>query len=603
MKLKYFFFIILVSILNVSGSCKENENITEVSVSEKPTLEETKFIQPFAGTDELGRTLPSYETIGNLKQKKQVGIFYFLWQGDNASKISEKYWDLSKIIPAHPEVLKDGDNPFWGSTSRGFFYFWGEPIYGYYRGDDYWVHLKNMQLLADANVDFLVIDATNTIIYPDQSEALMLAIKKLLSQGKKAPKLVYYTNTESGKTMQNIYNTFYKKGAPRYHPETWYNLEGKPLIIGRTKEAQGKDYENFFTFREAQWPNETVQKNGWPWIDFQRPQTVYINYKGQREIINVSVSQHPNHIAGMGGSAFYGNMDNWGRSYRNGSYGNPETDIVHGYNFQEQWDYALKQDVSFIFITGWNEWVAGRWGSTDDNPEHSYFCDQASPEYSRDIEPTFTAGIKDNYYMQMIANIRRYKGMNTLLEVSKEKIINNFNDWNDVKPLYIDYTDDTQHRNHPGAESNPPKTYINSTGKNDFYILKVARDSKNLYFYAETANNISSDKSNNWMNLYLNSDRKHTTGWYGYDYRIINGNQLQRYTNNKWESFKTIETKQEVKKIMYVFPAEYLSLNTSTLNFEFKWSDNMQTKDPMDWYVNGDVSPEGRFNYIYKTTK
>lgn len=33
-----------------------------------------------------------------------------------------------------------------------------------YWGDDYWVHLRNMQLLTDAQVDFLVIDATNALI-------------------------------------------------------------------------------------------------------------------------------------------------------------------------------------------------------------------------------------------------------------------------------------------------------------------------------------------------------------------------------------------------------------------------------------------------------
>ena len=33
---------------------------------------------------------------------------------------------------------------------------------------------------------------------------------------------------------------------------------------------------------------------------------------GEREIINVSVSQHPNPDAGMGGSAFYAAIqDNW----------------------------------------------------------------------------------------------------------------------------------------------------------------------------------------------------------------------------------------------------------------------------------------------------
>ena len=38
-----------------------------------------------------------------------------------------------------------------------------------------------------------------------------------------------------------------------------------------------------------------------------------------------------------------------------------------------------------------------------------------------------------------------------------------------------------------------------------------------------------------------------------------------------------------------------------TLNFEFKWSDNMQQEsDVMDFYLHGDVAPAGRYNFIYR---
>ncbi|MGI6135128.1 MAG: hypothetical protein ACOYD8_05600, partial [Petrimonas mucosa] len=452
----------------------------------------------------------------------------------------------------------------------------------------------------DAQVDFLVLDATNALIYERQSHALMKAIRTLQEQGANPPRLVYYTNTESGKTMQKIYDTFYREGAPVRFPETWYYLEGKPLIIGRTKEAQDKEYWSFFTFREAQWPNEPNQDNGWPWIDFTRPQHVFSNLKGEREIINVSVCQHPNPEAGMGGSAFYGNMDNWGRSYRNGEMGNPETDIFWGYNFQEQWDYALEQDLPFIFITGWNEWVAGRWGSTDNNPEHSYFCDQASPEYSRDIEPTLTAGLKDNYYMQMIANIRKYKGMSQIPQAGGERNITKWADWNKVKLLYTDYRGDTQMRDHPGAESNPPRRYVNKTGRNDFVNMKVARSKTEIFFLAETAEPIVRGDDETWMRLYINQDSDHTTGWHGYDLRVNGGKELQKFTGEKWETLAPVNLKIEGNRLMYTIPLEVIAGKNGTISFEFKWSDNMQQEDPMDWYINGDVAPGGRLNFIYR---
>ena len=596
-----YFLLIFIAILSMSSSRKENSPLSDNTIITGEMSDETSYRHPLAAADELGRVLPGYEEVGNVKENRAVGIFYFLWQGDKASKTSEWKWDLSKIIPRHPEVLEDGDHEDWGSINRGRYYFWGEPLFGYYRGDDYWVHLRNMQLLTDAQVDFLVIDATNALIYETQSAALMKAIRSLQQHGKNPPRLVYYTNTKSSDTMQKIYDTYYRSGAALHYPETWYLLEGKPLIIGRSKEAQGSDYQSFFTFRESQWPNEPVRENGWPWIDFVRPQHVYKNLKGEREIINVSVAQHPNPAAGMGGSAFYGNRENWGRSYRKGNAGNPEKDILYGYNFQEQWDHALAQNVPFIFITGWNEWIAGRWNSLDGNPEHSCFVDQANPEYSRDIEPTLTAGLKDNYYMQMVANIRRYKGVNPVPWASKQQKITDWRDWDKVKPIYMDYQGDTEERNHPGAVSNPVTRYINKTGRNDFVTLKVARDGKNIFFLAETAKTIVPGDDERWMRLYINSDRNHKTGWKGYDLRVNGGEDLQRYSDGKWNAIAGVTIKQEGNRLMYIFPVSLIPHKRDKLNFEFKWSDNMQAEDPMDWYLNGDVAPEGRFNYIYQT--
>ncbi|QRR02156.1 hypothetical protein [Dyadobacter sandarakinus] len=558
----------------------------------------TSLAQPLAGTDDLGRTLPLNDAVGNPKPNRQVGIFYFLWH-DTAPA---RHWDLHEIVSKHPEVLEDFDHPEWGgdpkSGSVGMYY-WGQPIYGYYKADDYWVHLRSMQLLTDAGVDFVVIDATNRLTYGKQADVLMQAMDAVRAQGKNPPKIVFYTNTQSGETMQEAYDIFYKNNAPYRHPECWYQLDGKPLIIGISKEAGGKDFQQFFTFRESQWPTEGQKKNGWPWISFTRPQKVHYNLQGEPEIINVSVAQHPNPTAGMGGSAFYGNKDNWGRSYRQGTMGNPETDMLKGYNIQEQWDYAIQQNTPFIYITGWNEWIAGKFETHDKNPEHSWFCDQASPEYSRDIEPTLTAGLKDHYYMQMVANIRRYKGIESNPSPGQAKTIRQLDDWKDVALTYRDYTGDTRERNHPGAQTEPAMMYVNKTGRNDFDILKVARDGKHLYFYAQTAAGISPNTDNKWMRLYLDTDRKPSTGWKGYDYRVVSGSTLQEYRGNQWRDAGKVTHQVQGNRMMISIPRSSLKNLNTPLNLEFKWSDNMQADDePLDWYVNGDAAPGGRFNFL-----
>jgi hypothetical protein len=53
----------------------------------------------------------------------------------------------------------------------------------------------------------------------------------------------------------------------------------------------------------------------------------------------------------------------------------------------------------------------------------------------------------------------------------------------------------------------------------------------------------------------------------------------------------------EKNEMMIVIPLEKLGIQK--VNVEFKWSDNMQDdNDPLDWYLNGDAAPGGRFNFI-----
>lgn len=86
---------IIVTFIVMGSSCKDKnlETIENPSNDESGTTSKD-FIFPLAGTDELGRVLPNNEDVGNPRNDRQVGIFYFLWQGDPASKTSEKYWDL-----------------------------------------------------------------------------------------------------------------------------------------------------------------------------------------------------------------------------------------------------------------------------------------------------------------------------------------------------------------------------------------------------------------------------------------------------------------------------------------------------------------------------
>lgn len=74
--------------------------------------------------------------------------------------------------------------------------------------------------------------------------------------------------------------------------------------------------------------------------------------------------------------------------------------------FQKQWDWAIENDPALVFVGGWNEWIAYKqlW-------EGEYMlCDAVDREFSRDIEP-MCGGYEDAFYIQLIRNIRRYKGL------------------------------------------------------------------------------------------------------------------------------------------------------------------------------------------------
>jgi hypothetical protein len=89
--------------------------------------------------------------------------------------------------------------------------------------------------------------------------------------------------------------------------------------------------------------------------------------------------------------------------------------------------------------------------------------------------------------------------------------------WADVTPYYQHYRGNTLHRNHKGYGGD---FYINNSGRNDIVGARVARDDQNIYFYAETAEKLTSTSDRNWMMLFIDVDRDKATGWNGYDILI-----------------------------------------------------------------------------------
>ncbi|NLD61624.1 hypothetical protein GX645_04145 [Candidatus Sumerlaeota bacterium] len=554
---------------------------------------------PMLAMDDLGRKLPTASESKTIAfdGKHYVGMFYFLWMGEHGT---DGPYDITKIVEANPTAVNNANHSAWGPMNA--FHFWGEPLYDYYFSSDVWVMRKHIEELTNANVDFLYIDVTNAYTYLSNAYWLMSTINDFLQQGWDAPKIVFYTNTNSAYVADQLYQYIYQRNI---FPDTWFKINGKPVIVADPT-SMSQEQKSYFEIRKPQWPNETAKNNAWPWMDFTRPQRVFYNASGTGEAISVSVAQHAGTIR-FSDSAFYGNRTNRGRSWHNNTHGVTNDSYLNGYNFAEQWTRAISVNVPYVLVTGWNEWVAQRFTYANGVVT---FVDCASTEYSRDIEMT-KGKYFDNYYMQLISSIRKYKGAPETVKQNERKTIDlngSFDQWDSVAVAYNDFMGDTMPRNAQGWGN---RTLTNNTGRNDIALAKVAHDLQNLYFYVETTGTITTpDSASSWMQLFLDTD-ENNQGWYGYDYianyqwKSAGKTTLAKATSldNAYQFIVVADLDYKIQdnKMMIKVPLEQLGLaNATTLKFEFKWGDSTSTLDTMEkMYTDGDTAPIGRLNFSF----
>ncbi|MBX2923262.1 MAG: hypothetical protein KF746_13765 [Chitinophagaceae bacterium] len=579
-------------------------NITAVALAQSPGTTDV-------ATDALGRKLPAYEEVGAVKKDKFIGLFYWTWHTQPGSK--NPPLNVTEYITRNPKAVHDYNDPIW--PKRNSPWYWGEPLFGYYLDTDAWVLRKHAEMLSDAGVDVLIFDCTNgNITWKESYMKLCEVFTQARKDGVKTPQIAFmlpFWLTEGGKEIiREIYTDLYKPGK---YKDLWFMWKGKPFIMAMPEFAQelkdkpanpqlSKEISAFFTFR----PGQPVYNKGpekpdhWGWLEIT-PQHGFVKKPdGGFEQATVGVAQNWTKERGLTALNATGSF---GRSYTN-EHGHITTPgaVNYGYNFQEQWEHALKIDPELIFITGWNEWIAGRYEVWQE--QTNAFPDQFNQEGSRDVEP-MKGGHGDNYYFQMVSNIRRFKGMPKPEEASKAQSVmidRRFDEWNTVTPSFQSHKGNTIHRDHPGWGS---LVYTNNTGRNDIVLSKVARDNEHVYFYVETAAPLTSPADPGWMRLFINIDNDKNTGWEGYDFVINRVNPgkkaILEKTDAAWNWQKAGEIDYAVKgnKLEIKVPKALLGV-TGEPDFEFKWSDNMQQpNDIMDFWLNGDAAPAGRFNFHY----
>ena len=571
-------------------------------------------------TDALGRKLPLYENVG-AKRDKYVAIFYWTWhQGNDDTTYQVK--NITDIVRKYPEAMKDYNHPAWGTQRPGLFY-WEQPLLGYYKTTDPWVLRKHAEMLADAGVDAVFFDCTNgSLTWMESCEVLMKTWDQAQKDGVSVPKIAcmlpFGASSHSLTSLRQLYRDIYKPGRYR---NLWFIWKGKPCIMAYpdklTDSDEDREIAAFFTFRPGQpdyvnGPNK-ARNDQWGWLE-NYPQHGYVKSEnGKFEQATVGIAQNAGPSTNGHCSAF--NLPGtFGRSFsqRNGFDPRPEG-YLYGWNFVEQWERAFELDPELVFVTGWNEYIAGQW-----LPVHSWtgdpfsFVDQYDWDRSRDIEPNSGWGDRgDVYYYQLTDYVRRFKGMDAPEgKVSPPKTISigKANGWDDVAPYYRHYRGNTLHRDHRGRYD---QYYVNTTGRNDITGAKVARDARNVYFCVETDATLTPKTDRNWMLLFIDIDRDKATGWNGYDYvvnRVSPGKKtvIERNIGGRWEWEKVAKVAYAVRgnRLELVISRVAIGASDKKLDFEFKWNDNMQENgNIMDFYVNGDTAPGGRFNFLYRETE
>ncbi len=584
-------------------------------------------------TDALGRSTPAASETGPVKSDKYVAIFYHIWHNNfmaaTVGTDRQAPRNVTQIIKQNENALHDSS--VWGPNIT--YHYWGEPLFGYYdlSKDDYVIR-KHAQMLTDAGIDAIIIDYSNYYAggthdansYTKASlQNLLDVFAEIREEGGDTPGvalLLTWNAAYNGPAIERFYKDFYSKEK---YQDLWFLWEGKPLILAQDT-AVPEEIKDFFTYRKPHpYYTPVTEANAWPWLSLY-PQEPGYTEQNPCEIVTVGVAQNwSDSLDFMSATDEEGNFIARGRSYTVGGSNkllkDPTSDAYgseYGANLQQQFDRAIELDPSMIFITGWNEWIAARFTEIPDWAASSKkepmasggFCDVFTTEFSRDAEPTREGKLADNFYNQLVANIRRYKGTGVQNAQSQSKTISvdgDFSQWDEIGLEYRDDVGDISVRDAKGIGKN---TYTNDTGRNDFRLSKVTYDSENIYFYVQTEQAVTAFTDAGWMNLLLQVSPENPN-WEGFDFIVNRSNvrdgltTLERSTGGwNWEVVSdTISYQVSGTQLHLAIPRSALNLaETESISFHFKWMDHMQTEgDAMEFYLNGDCAPNERFCYHF----
>jgi hypothetical protein len=570
-----------------------------------------------------------YEYQSFQESDKKVLMFYHLWHGcftESAVNIDiHAPRNITRTIKENRDALNNED--IWGPYIS--YHYWGEPLFGYYDlAKDEYVIRKHAQMLTDGGVDGIVIDYSNYMggrgkaYTKNELTNLLETYLKMREEGNRTPDVAImctWSAEEGARAANDFYEDFYSKD--KYY-DIWFKWEGKPLILVHPQKISYELKDFFTTRRPYPFLTPVDEENAWPWLSLY-PQKCGYTKDNPKEVVSVGIAQNwSDSLDFFSARDEKGHFITRGRSWSSKGHKllkDPTSSLYEshkGANFNECFERAIELDPNVIFVTGFNEWIAARfknvpsWArmSKDTTPPFGAFCDAFTTEFSRDIEPTREEELKDSFYLMLVENVRRYKRVESKTDIIvpiRIEIDGNFDDWDGVENEYHDDVNDIANRHAQGIGRH---VYVNTTGRNDFKLMKVAYDNDYIFFFCETVSDITPYTDENWMNLLLHVsfDRPH---WEGYNFIVNRTGVRNNHTTLEkslggfnWEVVDDkIPYRVKGNKLELAIKRNVLGVCDKDIDFMFKWCDNIKYEDILNFYTDGDTAPNGRFNFRFCT--
>ncbi len=563
--------------------------------------------------DDRDRVTPTNETTGDIREGKQVGMFYFLChQGGSSSEVPR---DTTYL---YNKLGLDGMRDYMSDPINRDGYYWAEPYFGYYMNTDEWVHRKHAYMLEAAGVDFIYVDVSNGATYDTALRSLFDTWKAIRDEGGSTPDICFLAAGSIGAVWNNVKGYIYNEEGTEKYGDLFYQYKGKPLLLADISvldaDTQAELSERFTIRHTWAW---SINGSVWNWLqEYEVDEDGNVTLSngkwghdgnGNHEQLALCMGHHP--------------TTSKGRSYVNSQlimrddYGFG-LDSGAGLGYANSFRAVKKLDPDMMLITGWNEWTAGLqqektsgFAGMGQNP--FYLVDLFNTEYSRDGEPMKLrdgdgVGFGDNYYYQTASYIREFKGWDPTPVATAQGTIRlgDAAAWNDVGPAFNDIINDTEWRHATGYFNG--YTYVNGSGRNDLKTAKVSQDADYLYFRIETVRDLIIADDTDWMNLYLNVDSNNTNGWEGFDI-VLNRARDGHYVSveslaDGWEGKhigQALYTTEQNAMVIRVSKS-LIGIDGTASELLFKWADNATVDgNIMEFMDKGDTAPNDRYAYRY----